>query len=74
MLKILSINAKPRCMGFFCMDDRFFNHLGPFYDTTPPISNEEKITERSETVLPQVVNNDVNWGPTQVLMTKSWYL
>ena len=29
------------------MDERFFNHLGPFYQTTPPISNEEKITERT---------------------------
>ena len=47
MLKILNITAKQRCTGFFCMDERFFNHLGPFYQTTPPISNEEKITERS---------------------------
>ena len=29
------------------MDERFFNHLGPFYQTTPPISNEEKVTERT---------------------------
>ena len=29
------------------MDERFFNHLGPFYQTTPPISSEEKITERT---------------------------
>ena len=29
------------------MDERFFNHLGPFYQTTPPISNEEKATERT---------------------------
>ena len=54
------------------MDERFFNHLGPFYETTPPIPKDEpiltneKITERSETVLPQVVNNDVNWAPTEV--------
>ena len=56
MLKILTVAAKQRCTGFFCMDERFFNHLGPFYETTPPITNQEKITERSE-ILPQVVNN-----------------
>ena len=113
MLKILTVAAKQRCTGFFCMDERFFNHLGPFYETTPPISNQEKITERSEIlprpfykttppisnpekiterseissrpfyettppisnkekiterseILPQVVNNDVHWGPTEV--------
>ena len=30
------------------------------------------LTERSETVLPEVVNNDVNWGPTEVSLSKSW--
>ena len=30
------------------------------------------LTERSETVLPEVVNNDVNWGPTEVYLSKSW--
>ena len=65
MLKILTVSAKQRCTGFFCMDERFFNHLGPFYETTPPITNQEKITERSE-ILPQVINNDVHWGPTEV--------
>ena len=46
------------------MDDQFFNHLGPFFDTTPNVipSTAEKITERTQ-VLPKAENNNIRWNP-----------
>ena len=57
----------------------WFNQ-GPFFKTdffVMPIVDKIihvsiALTERSETVLPEVVNNDVNWGPTEVSLSKSW--
>ena len=48
-------NAKRKCTGFFCMDDNFFNHLGPFFDTTPntPLEKEDKTYEE---ILPNSIN------------------
>ena len=60
----ISLATSKQCTGFFCMDDQFFNHLGPFFDTTPNAipNTAEKITERTQ-VLPKAVNNDIRWNP-----------
>lgn len=42
------------------MDESFFNHLGPFFETTPPVIHEQ-ITEKTE-ILPKVVNNQISWS------------
>ena len=46
------------------------SYIMPRVDRIIPFSIA--LTERSETVLPEVVNNDVNWGPTEVSLSKSW--
>ena len=49
------------------MDDTFFNHLGPFFQTTPRIvtttdTEAREITEKAA-ILPKVANNEVTWSP-----------
>lgn len=65
---------KNGCTGFFCMDETFFNHLGPFFfkaaKPTPTDSRVEIvsqtesdiITEKTR-VLPKAVNNEITWAP-----------
>lgn len=60
ILVLLVRAGQRRCTGFFCMDESFFNHLGPFFETTPPVIHEQ-ITEKSE-ILPKVVNNQISWS------------
>ena len=56
-----------RCTGFFCMDDDFFNHLGPFFQTTPRITIQEKEDATEQPFLPKVVNSpEVTWSPPLV--------
>ena len=61
------------CTGFFCMDDHFFNHLGPFFQTTTRINSIQKKEDTTEKpgylqqpVLPKAVNNPVTWSPPVV--------
>ena len=61
---------KNGCTGFFCMDDNFFHHLGPFFFKARPtdkvaISETESdfITEKTVRVLPKAVNNEIIWEP-----------
>ena len=44
------------------MDQNFFNHLGPFFETTPKglTENSEQITEKIQ-VLPKAINSNVKW-------------
>ena len=46
------------------MDDDFFNHLGPFFQTTPRITIQEKEDSTEQPFLPKVVNSpEVTWSP-----------
>ena len=69
--------GKRICTGFFCMDDHFFNHLGPFFQqTSPPRPTIEEKEDTSTTenplphfrqpILPKAVNNPVTWSPSTV--------
>ena len=49
------------------MDDDFFNHLGPFFQTTPRITIQEKEDSTEQPFLPKVVNSpEVTWSPPLV--------
>lgn len=61
------VTGKRRCTGFFCMDENFFNHLGPFFETTPSIlpstREDDGVTEKSR--ISSVHDNEVTWRPTE---------
>ena len=67
-------NNKNGCTGFFCMDETFFNHLGPFFFKARPTDRVEIVSQTSDEsdiitekstsrVLPKAVNNEITWAP-----------